>query len=692
MPELSLQDIVAEQNRRAGIPVQENYQSVLERTGGEEKPTSTFQDVQDFLETSAKGGARGVIDLLTLWPEVVRQIKGEKDVPFTNDYITTKIKEATGIDLMSIPGSTGLFQFSRAAGPAVALRAAGFPLLSPAQTTKAEVAKYVTEAGLAGGTSLLAEQAAPESPITQFLIQTLPSVAVGLGQAGQASARKPAGVIRPEAAALQEVGPLTPGEAAGSRVQLSREARVEKIPEIETTAEEFRSKQAQSVRSYLEGTFKTATQGVKPDVTRIYKGIKNYGKALSSKLKSDAGRDFSKAEGIPSLIDAAPVVARLKSLAASLNTDVPELAAQHKAIQRLLGRLTEPAVPETRAPSMVLSAQGQPAFVNITPGRPEGITKMTISDLKQAISGWGEAAYSGQHPLLGDIAPGQAKGVARAILRGYKDALDVAIDAKVPGADLLKTARDNFKDNLDSLRQFEKTKVVKTFGKPLEELPVEEVIKKLESLAPSQRSLLVKFVSDEYPQVENTMRAVKLNKLLDSAVIRGAPEGAPTFDVKAALKKLDEAKDEWKWLFPDKESSAKAAKALDYLRKITVKVEGEADTKLPVYAAAGATGASRQLSLGASVFDTIRRNIVSPQSLANIMFNPNTVDKLLALQSRSTPQKLMDFLISLEESVGKTALRAAPGASAAELTKEQQNYSISLEDIKREQGRRGITQ
>ena len=92
MPELSLQDIVAEQNRRAGIPVQENYESVLERTGGEEKPTSTFQNVQDFLETSAKGGARGVLDLLTLWPEVVRQIKGEKDVPFTNDYITTKIK------------------------------------------------------------------------------------------------------------------------------------------------------------------------------------------------------------------------------------------------------------------------------------------------------------------------------------------------------------------------------------------------------------------------------------------------------------------------------------------------------------------------------------------------------------------------------------------------------------------------
>ena len=340
---------------------------------------------------------------------------------------------------------------------------------------------------------------------------------------------------------------------------------------------------------------------------------------------------------------------------------------------------------------MVVTAEGQPAFVNITPGRPEGITKMTISDLKQAISGWGEAAYSGQHPLLGDIAPGQAKGVARAILRGYKDALDVAIDAKVPGADLLKTARDNFKNNLDSLRQFEKTKVVKTFGKPLEELPVEEVLNKLEKLAPSQRSLLVKFVSDEYPQVENTMRAVKLNKLLESAVIKGAPEGAPTFDVKAALKKLDEAKDDWKWLFPDKKSSARAEKALDYLRKITVKVEGEADARLPAYAAAGATGASRQLALGAQVAETVRRNIVSPQSLANIMFNPRTVNTLLALQNRSTPQKLMDFLISLEESTVRTSLRAAPGASSAEPTKEQQNYSISLEDIEKEQKRRGMT-
>jgi len=691
MPELSLQDIVAEQNRRAGIPVQENYESVLERTGGEEKPTSTFQNVQDFLETSAKGGARGVLDLLTLWPEVVRQIKGEKDVPFTNDYITTKIKEATGIDLMSIPGSTGVFQFSRAATPAVAMRAAGMPLLSPAQTTKAEVAKYVTEAGLAGGTSLLADQTAPDSPLTQFLIQALPSVAVGLGQSGQTLARKPTGAMRPEAAALQEVGPLTPGEASGSRVQLAREARIEKTPEIETTAEDFRSKQAQSVRYYLENTFKMATNRVKPDVTKIYKGIKNYGKALATKLKEDAGRDFSKAEGIPSLIDAAPVVNRLKSLAASLNTDVPELAAQHKAIQRLLGRLTEPEVPEIRTPSMIVTAEGQPAFVNITPGRPEGITKMTISDLKQAISGWGEAAYSGQHPLLGDIAPGQAKGVARAILRGYKDALDVAIDANIPGANLLKTARDNFKNNLDSLRQFEKTKVVKTFGKPLEELPVEEVLKKLEKLPPSQRSLLVKFVSDEYPQVENTMRAVKLNKLLESAVIKGAPEGAPTFDVKAALKKLDEAKDDWKWLFPDKKSSARAEKALDYLRKITVKVEGEADARLPAYAAAGATGASRQLALGAQVAETVRRNIVSPQSLANIMFNPRAVNTLLALQNRSTPQKLMDFLISLEESTVRTSLRAAPGASSAEPTKEQQNYSISLEDIEKEQKRRGMT-
>lgn len=692
MAEVSLQDIIAEQQRRAGIPVQENYRSVLEEAGGEEKPTSTFQNVQDFLETAAKGGARGVIDLLTLWPEVVRQIKGEKDVPFTNDYITSKIKEATGIDLMSIPGATGVFEFSRAAAPTVALRAAGAPLLSPAQTAKGEVGKYIAEAGLAGGSAILAEQAAPSSPLAQFLIQAAPSVAVGLGQAGQAAVRKPSGTIQPGAYSLQEVGPLTPGEASGSRLQLAREAEIEGMPAIETVAEEFRGKQAQSAKSYLEKTFKTATQNVKPDVTRIYKGIKNYGKALSSKLKSDAGRDFSKAEGIPSLIDAAPVVDRLKALASSLNTDVPELAAQHKAIQRLLGRLTEPAIPETRTPSMVVTAEGKPAFVNVTPGRPEGITKMTISDLKQAISGWGEAAYSGQHPLLGDVAPGQAKGVARAILRGYKDALDVAIDAKVPGADLLKTARDNFKNNLDSLRQFEKTKVIKTFGKPLEELPVEEVIKKLESIAPSQRNLLVKFVRDEYPQVENTIRAVKLNKLLDSAVIKGAPEGAPTFDVKAALKKLDKAKDEWKWLFPDEKSSARAEKALKYLQKITVKVAGETDAKLPAYAAAGATGASRQFALAASVADTIRRNIVSPQSLADIMFNPNTVDKLLDLQNRSTPQKVLDFFTSLGKSTAKTSLRAAPGADVTQPSREQENYSLSLEDIKREQQRRGITQ
>lgn len=79
--------------------------------------------------------------------------------------------------------------------------------------------------------------------------------------------------------------------------------------------------------------------------------------------------------------------------------------------------------------------------------------------MQKNLSAWGEAAYSGKADfgkgnIFEGVAPGQAKGIAISVLNGFKNSLDEAIDAGVPGADKLVDARDKFRQNIQKLSSF----------------------------------------------------------------------------------------------------------------------------------------------------------------------------------------------------------------------------------------------
>lgn len=696
--EMSLQELLAEKARLSGQPMNAEYRSVLETAPPKE--TTKLEEFQKFMESSLKGAARGVADLVGGWGNLYDYLKESKDPnAFSSAGISKGIQNLTGANIMQVPGYTGAFEFARAGAPAALTTGLGVPGLFG--RTAGGLTK---EFGVAGTGGLAAEFLAPESPLGSLAIQTLPSATVGGFRTMRERFTTPVGQVGQEAAGLLNVGPLTPGEATGSRVQLAREAKTEAAPSIEKKGVSFRQEQALSVENFLNNLFANASkQAVTPaEVTeKVSSSFTNYGKALANNLKRQASTDFSAAEKAGGMVDTGPVVDRLTQLKNTLRPDLnPADATFASKIQTILDSLVKPEVPEVRQPSMVLGQGGQPAFETVTPGTPAGTNKISISDLKRALSGWGDAAWSGNYTLNNSnvfegLAPGQAKGVARTVLNGFRDALNNAIDNNVPGAELLKDARANFSKNLDKIDDFAEMPIVKTFGKPVNQLVPEDVINTLKNQPPSQRALTVGILQNNAPEVLDSVRRAKFNDIFESARIPDAPAGSPNIDFSRLVKSLNDPQ-ELSFLFEKPSDSAKATQAIKYIQQVLQKAEGTEPTGLKgsdIYSFAKASGGTAQsANLLKEFFIGIRDLIADPNAMADVIFNKDTVNKMIAAQNKPTLQKIGDISTSIGKTLGTQALRAGPRmATEGPVSTEQQApndlSSMTLEQLQAERDR-----
>lgn len=642
-------------------------------------PTSFKEIATNTLESIAKGSAKGILDLVGGWESLYNYLDAGKDPEaFRPARILGAVKALTGVNLEKAPYQTP-YTFASAAAPAAVTTAMGVPGLFnlPVDATKAQIAAQAGKEALVAGTFGTAAPLVTESPFGQLAIQSVPYGVKGGVNLAREKIISPTGAFpsAQETQSLFNVGPLTPGQLTGSRVQLAKEAKVAAAPQAENVPGFFKT-QAQSVENYLNNLFdRAANKTMNPEdlTSSVVSSFNNYGKSLSGKLRSDAMIDFNAAKKAGGRVDTQPVIDAATNALNKISPETPGFEGLKSTIGKIIDEYAIPAVPEKVTPSTIVSETGMPAAVTITPATPAKAQKIDIDRLQKNLSAWGEAAYSGKADfgkgnIFEGVAPGQAKGIALDILKGFRQSLDDAIDSGVPGADKLKIARDKFAANIDKIEEFSNRPLTKAFDvqSPSELVP-EKVAVQLKNLPPSQRAILID-VMQNHPDastVLDTIRKSKFDEVLTKAQQPGAALNDPTFNIETALKELGKKEGEFDFLFKNKQDKNDAILALNYMKRV---LQSESPAGLQGVSSSvgyGTTkamgGTTQQANIIKETIDALKSLIVNPKEFGEVLFNPDSKDALVALaKGKTTPEKLQAFATSTAKLAGIAAVRAGP--------------------------------
>lgn len=664
MAEISPQQALEELKKR-GIVVSSD--SVLEEKG------TTFEEFKKGAESLLKGSAKGIIDVIGGWGNLYDYLRRSPDPSaLSSAGIIKGIRDLGGPDLQQISGYRGAFEFGQSAAPAAALTAAGLPGLF--NRTPLGVAG---EFGVAGTTGVVAQQIAPDSPLAQFVLQSSPYAVRGGVTTARSMITRPTGQVPATLDELTRVGRMTPGEATGSRVQLATESRVEAAPSIEAKGTQFRQAQARDVESFLDELFQRSSsqaRGVEETVASTVNAFNNYGKALTSKLRSDSARDFGAARASGGRVDTTPVVSIVSEQLASIPPEVTALAPVRNALQKIIEEYSIPAQEAKVTPSTILGPTGQPAAVTITPAVPAGLREISIDRLQKNLSAWGEAVYSGKADfgkgnIFEGVAPGQVKGIALSVLRGFRDALDQASTEGVAGADKLIKARENFKANLASIEEYAERPLTKAFDvERATDLTAEKALNRLVSAPTSERRFLAEVLQNhpEGAAIFDTIRRQQFNQVLTKAkdAASGAAADSPDFVIKTALTELGKRKGDFDFLFTNTQDKADAMLAIQFMQKV-LKSEaaggaGGARGGEVYSTTRGLGGTGQQSNLAKEVAVLLRDIVANPNAFADVVFNPDTVKAMKEAQKATTVKKLTNVVTKLGDTAAKFAPRVGP--------------------------------
>jgi len=659
----TVDEAIAELKKRGATVSSE---SILEEKG------TTFDEFKKIAESTLKGAAKGtLIDIVGGYGNLYDYLKQSKDPSaFSSAGIMRGISKLGGPDIQQISGYKGAYEAAQSAAPAMAMSAMGLPGLFSRSALG-----IAGEGAVAAGTGMLAQSVAPDSPLAQFAIQASPYAIKGGLSTARGAYASPIGQAPSNLDELLRVGRMTPGEATGSRVQLAKEAATEVSPRIEEAGNLFRQAQAQDVGSFFDNLFKRTTIEAADPTTASNAALgafNNYGKALSTRLRSDANKDFNAAKKAGGMVSTDPVVNIIQSELAAIPTEIQALQPMRSALQKVIDEYVTPAKEAIIEPSKVLGPTGEPAFMNITPAVPQQLTKISIDRLQKNLSAWGDAAYSGKADfgkgnIFEGVAPGQVKGIAIKVLRGFRESLDDAVNSGVAGADDLAKARDKFKGNLQKIEEYSNYPLTKYFDvETPSALTPELVIDRLSKAKPTERLFLSQVLSNspDANMILDTVRRSQLEALLTKSqkAAAGAAEGAPTIDLKTLLTEINNKKGDFNYLFPNAVDKADATLAIQWLQK-TAKTASEASqgVRSEAYAVSRGAGATSQQGLILGELAAVAKFIVNdPRAIADVVFNPDTVKKMAEAQRTGKIKKAADLATMLGVSAAKFAPRAGP--------------------------------
>jgi hypothetical protein len=658
---------------RSGVGYADN-KSVLDKT------ETSFKDIAtNTLESISKGSAKGILDLVGGWEALYNYLDAGKDASaFKPTRILGAVKNLTGVDLENAPYRTP-YNISAAGAPAALSTMVGVPGLftvPQAASTAQRLIPAAKEFGVAG-TVGAAAPFVTESGLGQVAIGMSPYLVKGGYTTLQSSAMRPQGAFPPvaETRGLLSVGPMTPGELTGSRQQLATESRVAASPRAQEVLP-FRQEQAASVENYLDNLFtRASSKAVDSDTltTSVVNSFKNYGKSLSTTLRSDAAKDFRAAKAAGGKVDTSPIIATVQQRLAGISPETPGFEGLRSSLSRIIEEYAIPAIPEKTTASAIVSESGQPVATTVTPGTPAQALSIDIDRLQKNLSAWGEAAYSGKADfgkgnIFEGVAPGQAKGIALDVLKGFRTSLDNAIADGVPGADKLKIARDRFSANIDKISEFSDRPLTRVFDvdSPSQLVPEKEAVR-LKNLPPSQRAVLIEVMGNtpEGAAALDTIRRMKFNEVLSKSEATGAAQNAPEFNIDVALKELNKKDGEFGFLFQQTSDLNDARLVTNYMKRVLQSETGGAAAGMAgstAYALTKAGGGNTQLANASKeLTDVLRDKITNPEVFSRILFDTNSKDALIALaKGKTTLEKVNSAITAIGKVGGITAVRGGP--------------------------------
>jgi hypothetical protein len=686
----SLAELIAERERRSGR-VTGGVRSVLE----EPKETATLEEVKRAVTSLLKGSTKGVIDIVGGWGNLYDYIKDSKQPnPLSSIGLVNAINNLGGFDLMKIEGYKGLYQMGQAGGPAAVMSAVApgsslFRLGTPARTAGAEF----TTAGTLG---LLSQQVAPESPMAQLTMQTLPYLVVG-GVRGY-SAKGQQDKINEYKKLLPEGDKnifdefMLRGQASSDPVIAADIARLSRSP-----------KYLELVTALNEGAAKKAVLGIEPKAAALTQEQAKTGVIQGIQNKLEAIRDskstglFEKAKGYGAnlpLVDPSTTLANIDNLVARYSAQTTPNA--DRAVQ-VLRNIRERLVTEVPVNPEQVALRGATGPIEMT-------NKRTVEQVQGVLSEFGKKASAGDN-LIKDLSISDERIISSAIFGGMKDDLRNAIKTSSgndkAALNLLSEARSRVEKSSTAYREaISQGMPAYLQNKTLAEVSPEELLVTYKALTPNQRatmrswientdaaalSVLDKQIFDDFVSKARTPNATGV-ETVNLELMAKNWRGLNTVDKDALVTALGTNATEFGSRMKDAELMT---------RKMSVSkpseppiVSGEVVRETSAVLGAGLNyGASKVGQLGLDIVNSFAKGGLNEDQLMKALLTPEGAQflKTAALSPRS--EKVLSDLTKMENSnpvarwmVGTTARLGPRMASAEQPTVQTEEQAIAGQD------------
>jgi hypothetical protein len=686
----SLAELIAERERRSGR-VTGGVRSVLE----EPKETTTLEEVKRAVTSLLKGSTKGVIDIVGGWGNLYDYIKKSKEPnPLSSVGLVNAINNVGGPDLMKIEGYKGFYQMGQAGGPAAVMSAVApgsslFRLATPARTAGAEF----TTAGTLG---LLSQQVAPESPMAQLTMQTLPYLVVG-GVRGY-SAKGQQDKINEYKKLLPEGDKnifdefMLRGQASSDPVIAADIARLSRSP-----------KYLELVTALNEGAAKKAVLGIEPKAAALTQEQAKTGVIQGIQNKLEAIRDskstglFEKAKGYGAnlpLVDPSTTLANIDNLVARYSAQTTPNA--DRAVQ-VLRNIRERLVTEVPVNPEQVALRGATGPIEMT-------NKRTVEQVQGVLSEFGKKASAGDN-LIKDLSISDERIISTAIFGGMKDDLRNAIKTSSgndkAALNLLSEARNRVEKSSTAYREaISQGMPAYLQNKTLAEVSPEELLVTYKALTPNQRasmrswidntdaaalSVLDKQIFDDFVSKARTPNATGV-ETVNLELMAKNWRGLNTVDKDALVTALGTNATEFGSRMKDAELMT---------RKMSVSqptippiIGGETVREASaVLGAAGGYATSKVGQLGLDIVNSFSKGGLNEDQLMKALLTPEGAQflKTAALSPRS--EKVLSDLTKMENSnpvarwmVGTTARLGPRMASAEQPTVQTQEQATAGED------------
>jgi hypothetical protein len=578
--------------------------------------------------------------------------------------------ERTGTAESQYSGNETAYRFGEGFAPAAAVgTAVGTP-----------VAGLVT--GVVGGLANVGAKAVfPESVLGQTAINLLPGLAGSFGRSFRSTAPKvPTASTDPDTGVL-----LSPGQRSGNKGTLLQEERLRRDVRTGGTVETFDKSQQAAIDGFIQN-IQQIKKTLLPEQVRNLIGSRYdaFNKSIISSFKKQNDSAFEAATSIKGdVIPTNNVNKAVDELIAQYsNVEVPGNAAVLTHLKRIRENMS------SMTGNMILGPDGMPRV-----GTQGNL--ISVERLKQNLSAWSDTAYSGTYSMGGvqafdDVAPGVAKGVARKVLNSFRADLDDAVKSGIPGANLLKSARDNYAAGLKHIETVANSPVNKYVTSSRFEKAPEKILDDLVKMKPTERAELAVVLGKDYPQLYDTVRSQALTTILSKY------RSGNGLDIKRLFEDQPFSGNN-AWMFANKAEQKQVNSLTSVLEQINRQVKNADMTPAELQAAsraayesAGVVGGSFAKYGTQAVLDVMRvaalRGSNDPKKLSYMFFTPNGQQLIQELaKPRPNPKYLsrqnLDALL-----YGPTA---ASGVSR-NTAKENEPVSLETSDYEKEMQRRGL--